>query len=89
MRSDLTAVEAVYRTLSKREGEEARRLWRSKPELRLLDEMGWSPVESLDRPAIQMPLDVLVRACERAVDAPTSSHRALAQVADEQAGERS
>jgi hypothetical protein len=44
MLSDLTAVGAIYPALSKREGEEARRLWRVEPELRLLDEIGWSPV---------------------------------------------
>jgi hypothetical protein len=65
MLGDVTAVGAVYLALSKGEGEGARRLWRFEPELRLLDEIDWSPV----------------------MHAP--SHRALAQLAHEQAGERS
>jgi hypothetical protein len=93
MFSDLTAVGPIYLALSKGEGEEARRSWRSEPELRPLDAIGWSPVEPLDRLAIQMRLAVLVRALgrlwERAVHVLVSSHRALAQLADEQAGERS
>jgi hypothetical protein len=94
MLSDLTAVGAVYLAPSKAEGQEARRLWRFEPELRLLDDIGWSPVKPLDRPAIQMPLEVLVRALGHLWDrAPgyvlAPCHRAVAQLADEQAGERS
>jgi hypothetical protein len=91
MLSDLTAVGAGYLAPSKGEGEEARRLWRLEPEL--LDAIGWSPVKPVDGPAIQIPRDVFVRALgnlwERAVHVLASSHRTLAQLADEQAGERS
>jgi hypothetical protein len=36
----------IYLALSNRDGELAQRLWRRyEPELRLLDQLGWSPVE--------------------------------------------
>jgi hypothetical protein len=63
MLSDVTRAGDIYVALGKGDGEEARRLWRRfEAELRLLDEIGWSPVEPLERFAIQIPQDLLVRA---------------------------
>jgi hypothetical protein len=61
--TDLTGVGDIYLALSNRDSELAQRLWRRyEPELRLLDQLGWSPVEPIERFAIDLPREVLVRA---------------------------
>jgi hypothetical protein len=63
MLTDLTAVGDIYLALNNGDGTQARRLWqRFDPELRLLDQLGWNPVESFDRFEIVLPDEVLVRA---------------------------
>lgn len=66
MLGDLTGVGDVYLALNNGETEEARHLWRRfEPELRLLDAIGWAPVEPRERFAIDLPQDTLVRALGR------------------------
>jgi hypothetical protein len=63
MLTDLTAVGDIYLALNNGDGARARRLWRRfEPELRLLEQLGWNPVEPLERFTIDLPHEVLVRA---------------------------
>jgi len=73
MLSDLTGVGDIYLALNNRDDEAARRLWqRFEAELRLLDQLGWSPVEPLDRFEIDLPQEVLVRALATGRNAPST-----------------
>jgi len=61
--TDLTRVGDIYLALENGDGQLAQRLWRRyDAELRLLDQLGWSPVEPVERFAIDLPQELLVRA---------------------------
>jgi hypothetical protein len=61
--TELTGVGDIYLALSNSDGALAQRLWRRyDAELRLLDQLGWSPVEPVERFAIDLPHEVFVRA---------------------------
>jgi hypothetical protein len=63
MLTDLTAVGDIHLELDKGNGEDARQLWRRfEAELRLLDQLGWNPVEPREQFAIDLPPELLVRA---------------------------
>lgn len=81
MLTDLTAVGDIYLALNNGDGTQARRLWqRFDPELRLLDQLGWNPVESFDRFEIVLPDEVLVRALG---DLQDRAERAVGEHLDE------
>jgi hypothetical protein len=62
MLTDLTALGDIFRALNAGQGEEAQRLWHShEPELQLLDQIGWNPVERLEQFEIDLPQDILLR----------------------------
>lgn len=59
----LAAIDDIQLELENGEGEEARRLWRRfDAVLRLLDQLGWDPVQPRDQVAIDLPPELLVRA---------------------------
>jgi hypothetical protein len=87
--TELTGLEDVYLALSNGDGELARDLWRRfDAELRLLDQLGWAPVEPIEEFAIDLPRDVLIRAvgrlqerAEQALDAHVNAPREDLQIA--------